>query len=240
MPSSYKVFYMISLLPHRAWILISGVDAEKFLQGQITVDVRQLAAGQSLLAAHCNPKGRIISLFRIMRYQDGFLLNLPADMLDIALSHFKKYSIFFKVTLNDVSQTLHAYGILHEPTLAGSRYAVGDTLGREYLITEENLSAITDQAWHIMDIQQVYPMVYAHSSEHYLPHFINLPLLGGVNFKKGCYTGQEIIARMEYRGQLKYHLVYEYLEQKPDDSVDACLAVDGHWHVLKIVNKEPA
>ena len=171
------------------------------------------------LAAHCNPKGRIISLFRLFKTPEGFYMNLPQDMLVIALSNFRKYSIFFKAELEDISDSFEAAGDINTRTILLNTPPTEDASER----------------WHLADIQAGLPMIYANTSEKFLPHYINLPALGGVSFNKGCYTGQEIIARMQHRGTLKYHMVYRCLNDVPqDDSLVDVVVLENEAHSLII------
>ncbi len=153
-----------------SFIKISGVDASKFLQGQITIDINDVQPHSFLLAAHCNPQGRVISLFHITRFESDYYLILPTDLSDIAFNAFKKYAVFFKLTM-----------------------------------TKENCLPFSLPT-NIGDIKNGIPQIHAVTSAMFLPHELNLPELNAVNFNKGCYTGQEIIARMHYRGKLKKHL----------------------------------
>src|SRR3990167_5001748 len=176
------------------FIQIIGIDAEKFLQGQLTCDVR-LANGASCLGAHCNPQGRIISLFILLKFNDAFYLILPRSMIDIALPALKKYAVFFKVQLSDIAD--------EKPVAA--------------------LANITDEAaWHRTNINAGIPAIYPETSGKFLPHELNLDKLGALNFDKGCYTGQEIIARMHYRGKLKTHLYRARLDSatRPQPGTD--------------------
>lgn len=146
---------------------ISGIDAKKFLQGQLTCNLEEVTESESKLGAHCNPQGRIISLFRIYLRENSYYLQMPKAIVPIAQNALKKYAVFFKVELNDASNSM------------------------------PNLTPYDGE-----DI----PLIYPETSEKFLPHEINLPARGGVSFNKGCYTGQEIIARMQYRGKLKTQL----------------------------------
>lgn len=154
-------------------ITIQGPDCDKFLQGQLTCDMREVSK-KPLLAAHCNPQGRIISLFWICRYEQGVCLTLPSDLRTIALSTLQKYAVFFKTTLENKDKL-------------------------------SDLPAICCLS-RAEKIAKGYPSIYAATSERFLPHPLGLPQWGGVSFNKGCYTGQEIIARTEHRGKVKQHL----------------------------------
>jgi len=154
------------------WLKVSGIDAKKLLQGQLTCDVDKLPPEGSL-GAHCNPQGRIISLFWLFRIDPDYYLQMPQSLVAIALKALQKYAVFYQVTLSDVSE---APEMPFKPT---DKYT---------------------------DILSTIPAIYPETSEKFLPHDLNLPLLGAVSFDKGCYTGQEIIARMQYLGKSKNHL----------------------------------
>lgn len=151
---------------------ISGADASKFLQGQVTSDVTALANGQFTLSAHCNPQGRVISLFYLIHLNENYYLLMPRDMIALTQTALKKYAVFFKSTLEDATDELETIlPQLNNPTL--------------------------------FDIHAGVPRIHPNTSGAFLPHDINLDQLGAISFEKGCYTGQEIIARMQYRGKLK-------------------------------------
>lgn len=226
-------------LSHLALISVCGLEAEKFLQGQLTCDVREVNEQQSSLGAHCNPKGRIISNFRLFRLADTYYLQLPSSMLDIAQAALRKYALFSKVTLTNASDELIKLGtsgptvesVLQKqfgslPSLADSaishndiliirlpghfsrfelvgNYTTMQTLWRQLA---ETIRPIGHNAWNLLDIVAGIPSVYPSTSELFTPHQLNYPLLKGVSFQKGCYTGQEVIARMHYLGKLKQHM----------------------------------
>jgi hypothetical protein len=145
---------------------ISGTDAKKFLQGQLTCNMEDVTS-QGHLAAHCNPQGRIISLFHIFLHQNNYYLLMPVNMVPIAIAALKKYAVFYKVGLESIP-------------LSELPFPALDTTG--------------------------IPAIYPETSGKFLPHELNLHQLNAISFDKGCYTGQEIIARMHYRGKLKKHL----------------------------------
>ncbi len=221
-------------------IHISGDDAKKFLQGQLTVNLEDMTQDNYKLSAFCNPKGRIISLFTLLLspfsdYSDYFLI-LPKSLIAPTLLSLKKYALFYKVSLNDISEdfTLAGINITHslfalelQSTLLPdfSQYSLGSHVYLKWPIPDlalglfpksENNQVLNTQkdcllkyeAWHMAEIQHGIPRLYPDTMEHFLPHDINLPHLQAVSFNKGCFTGQEIIARMHYKGQLKSHLYY--------------------------------
>jgi folate-binding protein YgfZ len=167
-----------STAPLPGLVKVKGLDSQKFLQGQLTCDVEQITETQSLLGAHCNPQGRVLFLFRLFYWLDAYYLVLPRTMVIPALTFLKKYAVFFKLTLHDASEEQEAEA-LHEKAA---------------------------QEWKYFDLSKGIPQIYPETSGLFLPHDLNLHELQGLSWDKGCYTGQEIIARMHYRGKLKNHL----------------------------------
>lgn len=269
---------MIAELSQHGLLRISGNDALKFLQGQLTCDINEITATQTRLGAHCTPQGRIISLFRLFWFQDAYYLQMPRELLSIATAALKKYAVFFKVSLEDASSDLKQVGYLGEaldtfPEAIDAAVTRADILiicvpgdvpryeiiGKEQAIDalKQQLNADTqpESVWKCLDIQNNIPAIYPATCEKFLPHEINLPKLNGISFKKGCYTGQEIIARMEYRGKLKKHLYRArveapmtpqrngdiYLQKEPTGNiVDLCQVGYNKFELLVVVSGDLA
>ncbi|PJI49154.1 MAG: folate-binding protein YgfZ [Pseudomonas sp.] len=222
-------------LNHEGILAVRGADAAKFLQGQLTCNLNYLNAEYSSLGARCTPKGRMTSSFRILAEGDGFLLAMANDLLDSQLTDLKKYAVFSKVTLSDDSAQRARFGlsgadaVLAELglTLTGEAdqvaradglIAIGLGQGRvELWVPAERAAAIADllQArlphgelndWLLGQVRAGVGQVFGATRELFIPQMINLQAVGGVSFKKGCYTGQEIVARMQYLGRLKRRL----------------------------------
>lgn len=229
---------------------VSGADAAKFLQGQLTCDVTSAANNPLRLGAHCNPQGRIVSLFRIASVSDQYFLLMPKNLIPVALSALKKYAVFFKAKLEDVSDAFKLYGSDDLSVCSGVFAKISDAPLRYLMMTEKTLSTnFHENVWKRQDIIEKIPAIYAETSGKFLPHELNLPALDAVCFKKGCYTGQEIIARMQYRGKVKTQLVAGYvksdvvLERYADvyregevcgNIVDVCEVDGGEYAVLFI------
>ena len=210
----------LSLLDHLSSLEIQGPDASKFLQGQLTCDVQDLNPGSQTLAAHCDHKGRVQSLFHLYKVSEQhFIAIMPKAILESGYELLKKYSVFSKVELHKTQWSVLA---LHHqtPKVELPLYALPFTQAASYLVTgpDEALEAYRSSlslpnlgscAWHWLSIQHGLPALDAESQGQYTPHMLNLPQLGAVSFTKGCYTGQEIVARTQYLGKLKrqlYHL----------------------------------
>jgi folate-binding protein YgfZ len=208
-------------LSHLGLLKVTGKDAHKLLQGQLTCNLDDIGK-TGLLGAHCNPQGRVLSLFRITAADDSYYLEMPAELLPIALQALKKYAVFYKVELSDAS-------------------------------TELEQSALSFNDWKTSNIEAGIPAIYASTTGKLLPHEINLPDLNAVSFNKGCFTGQEIIARMHYRGQLKKRMYRArvsskalpqpgadiYAAEGPAGTiVDSCQEADGSYQLLVVANQQ--
>ena len=229
----------ITQLNHLGILRIAGVDASRFLQGQISCDINDITATQCRYGVHCNPKGRIITFFKLLKCQDDYLLVMPKDIIEPTLTALKKYAVFYKVTLENQSDKWQLWGLdqtsainilnlndddfnddINQCIAIGSRilYPTPRTHRRYVLVNyfkdKHNLIEKLDcgspehaiQDWLQKDIESGIPTITPETMECFTPHELNLQELGALNFKKGCYTGQEVIARMHYRGQLKKHL----------------------------------
>jgi folate-binding protein YgfZ len=189
--------------------------------------VVQLDHESSTLGAHCDAKGKMWSLFRLFQYADGYALWQHASGIEVALQEIKKYSVFSKVEMT-ISPEI-SLGILGEQADALID-SITETKGdvRQFdngcavkidfkrwllLVTPDNLTAIqsqlstaaqvTEQDWDYFDIIQGLPRVVKSEQNLHIPQALNLQAVGGISFEKGCYTGQETVARAKYRGMNK-------------------------------------
>lgn len=213
-------------LSPKTLLQITGPDASKFLQGQLTADVNEVTPKQSRLTGHCNAKGRVLFTGRLLTLRENhFLLQLPPDMAEHALASLKKYAIFSKVQLS-IIKNIQQFGITGTPSpefltqfnlkipseidqvsssnenwlirVPGDRY---ELFCLKNLVAEQNFSS-----WQCLEIQNGLAWIEPSTMGEFTPHQLNFPAINAVNFKKGCYTGQEIVARMQYLGKLKEEL----------------------------------
>ena len=219
-------------------IRVTGDDAQAFLQGQLTCDMREITTTHHSLGAYCSPKGRALALFRVIACGADYILMLPRDTLEATLKRLRMFVLMSKVTLTDISQEWLVAGLtgqhLHEALTTQGLHlanesgastvadevcavrpvaAVADETPRALLIGAAgniislcktfDTRALDRDTWRLLDIRAGLPVVYAANSEAFVPQMLNLHALGGISFKKGCYTGQEVVARMYYLGKLK-------------------------------------
>ena len=155
-------------------IIVSGADAFDFLQAQLSNDLRLLDERDELLAAWCNPKGRVICILRIRRGDDGYVLILPAELAG---------SVLQRLTLFRFRSRVEFQATPASPPDLGIQGSV--------------------EEWLLDNLKSGRPEVWQAQSEAFTPHMLNLDLIGAVSFDKGCYPGQEIVARTHYRGATK-------------------------------------
>lgn len=191
------------------FIDLIGTGVSQFLKGQLTINAELLDSKTAKLAAFCNHKGRIVSLFHIAKIENGFRLVLPSSITEPTIAHIKKYSVFFDVEIScdperNVYFSLIENSVNEAAELPQSSLLIDRT---KLLFTTSNETTSTSGIlpyWQMAENN--IPWLTEQTVEQFLPHSLNLPALEAVDFKKGCFTGQEVIARMHYKGKLKQQL----------------------------------
>jgi folate-binding protein YgfZ len=209
---------------------ISGDDASSFLQGQLTNDVQLLDAGWQY-SGYCNPKGRLLALLILWRHENSFYALLDREICAAATQRMRMFVLRSDVKIENLTATVYAES--HLDTQRGNfmaREGIHHLQFDEHrlIIAEESShyqppsDLLTDQEVESANIRHGLPQINAGTAELFVPQMINLDLLNGVSFKKGCYTGQEIVARMHYLGKLKQRLfvcdIQSEAESDGDDS----------------------
>jgi len=183
-----------------------GADAARFLQGQLSADTEKLAPGASTLAGLHNAQGRVIALLALVRpTADEILAALPWELIAPVAQRLGKYLFRSKVRIIDESDSLRVLGSSAGPEAAdGAWIAWGE---RHLWLVPRGFERVDPAAslaaWEFADIAAGIPQVHAATSETFVAQMLNLDLLGAIAFDKGCYTGQEVIARAHYRGRVK-------------------------------------
>jgi folate-binding protein YgfZ len=210
-------------------ILARGADAGTFLHGQLTQDFLQLDATQARLAGYCSAKGRLQASFIAWRRDaDEVLLACSADLLASTLKRLSMFVLRAKCKLSDVSDQVALYGLAGDaalrwlgdtaPAQAWAKADRGDAQvvqlpdgagSARFLLAQPAdapapaLPPMSADHWRWLEVQSGVARIVAATAEQFVPQMVNLELVGGVNFQKGCYPGQEIVARSQYRGTLK-------------------------------------
>lgn len=203
---------MLTKLNSFTVLKFSGEKTQTFLQGQLTCDMRELSLhGAHSFAAVCDHKGRMLANFWVINWHNDFLLILPKALSEIVKNHLQKYAVFSKVIISQ-SENFFIAEVNHEITDKNSAIFIQLPSTHRYLIVaEENpfptLPINTDETdWKKNNIHDQLCILYPETSLLFTPHMIALEKLGGVSFTKGCYVGQEIVARTHYLGTSKRHL----------------------------------
>jgi len=203
------------LLDDLGAIAVRGRDRVAFLQGQLSHDISLLSPARALLAGYHTPQGRVIALARLVANEEGEIIaSLPRALVAAVIARLRKYVLRSQVSLEDVSDEWRIVGTdLQSPMRAmpTMRAALDDERALNFvphdLCSFDQESAATESAarerWRLLDVAAGLPQVYAATSETFVAQMLNLDALDGIAFDKGCYTGQEIIARAHYRGRVK-------------------------------------
>ena len=258
-----------------ALIRATGADAQAFLQGQLSNDIRAVDAGRSQLSSYSTPKGRMLAILRIFRRGDDYLLQLPGELAESVLKRLRMFVLRSKVVLEDTNGELARFGLSGAgvTVLATNLFGQlptatdgcmtrddvtilalpGPVTRLEVIAPIDKAIALWDQlatnlrptgmaAWRWLDIEAGIPNVFQQTVEEFVPQMANLELLGGVNFKKGCYPGQEIVARMQYLGQLKQRMYRAVVDTSdcPRPGEPLFTKEHGEQAAGKVVDSQPA
>ena len=197
-----------------ALLKISGTDSESFLHGQFTADIISLEKDNSRLGAWCNPKGQVICTMLIIKTDDSILILFKADQKDYVLKRLKMFVLRADVSIEDLNNEFLLLGTDEKadalPSNATS-YPFPDHQHYLYLIDkdtqlEESIQLASSDAWQKLMIEAGIPWVTEINREKFLPQMLNLDQLDGLSYQKGCYPGQEVIARLHYRGEVERRL----------------------------------
>lgn len=195
-------------------ICVTGADARSYLQGQLSLDMERLHAQRVELASCNSAQGRVQAVVWLIERSDGIVLLLPVSMVDAMVARLRKYILRAKSRIESGAARLAVYDAGMDDTLPPRSHAehegistIGWPGGRKLLIAPTGIPAVADAArqaaWRLADIRAGLPQVYPQTHEAFVAQMLNLDLLEGISFDKGCYTGQEIIARTHFRGMVK-------------------------------------
>jgi len=194
-------------LKNRSLLRVSGSDAETFLQGQLSNDISKLDALSVQLNAYCQHQGKILALFWVMRHEDSFLLSFPSDLLEVIKPRLQMFIIMSDVVIEDVTKEHIQIGSIDESNQ--ETLVINDKLS--LIITDKkdinkfNMEPI--EHWNMACVDSSLPEIFSITSEKLVPQMLNLDIDEfGVNFSKGCYPGQEVVARLHYLGSAKRRL----------------------------------
>lgn len=214
----------IAPLSHLGVIRVEGEDAAKFLHGQLTQDFALLGMDQARLAAFLSAKGRMLASFiGFKRSATEVLLVCSRDLLPPTLKRLSMFVLRAKAKLTDATNDFALYGLAGDAVPGGSQTAWTKTdTGNASLVhlyptdgqpralwvapaaaPAPTGPALDEALWRWSEVKSGVATLTTPVVEAFVPQMLNYESVGGVNFKKGCYPGQEVVARSQFRGTLK-------------------------------------
>jgi len=278
-------------LQHQALITVHGGDAEDFLQGQLTNDVRDVTESRAQQSAWCSPKGRVLTCLLVFRHRGCLTLQLPRSLLEQTIKRLRMFVLRARVTLEDAGDRWARIGIVGSGTESCLRDLAGELPGhvdevratkdvtiirlrgqrpRYEIIGDPSTiaslwnecrgvaAAAGSDAWELLDIEAGIANIVPDTSDSFLPQMVNLDRVDGVSFSKGCYVGQEIVARTQHLGRIKRRMYRAHWDGAanvaPGDTlegagdaasvkaqvVDAKAAPEGGFELLAVIPIEEA
>jgi folate-binding protein YgfZ len=227
---------VLAPLTHLGSIRAGGEEAKSFLHNQLTSDVNHLPGEGVQHAAWCSAKGRMLASFIVRRDGDDYILQLAADLVPAIAKRLQMFVLRAKVTIADVTENTVLLGlagpeaaaalsharlplpeVMKSATFADgqvvrieeNRFHIAVSVGaaaKLWLALAEKARPVGVFAWQWLDIRAALPLVSEATREQFVPQMANFERIGGVSFHKGCYPGQEIVARTQYLGKVKRHL----------------------------------
>jgi folate-binding protein YgfZ len=239
---------------------VTGADARAFLHAQLTNDIENLPPGRAALAGWCSPKGRLLASFLVVPTSRGFLLQLSRDLVPAVLKRLPMFVLRSKVNIVDASgqwKQLGVWGRAPGAEVPAGAFAVAENgsivavrMGdARFLVLASDAASfdgeqLTEDRWTLDEIRAGRPLITGATQDQFVPQMVNFDTLGAVNFQKGCYPGQEIVARAQYRGQVKRRMKLLQapagVEPKPGQEyeggtvVDAARSENG-WALLAVL-----
>lgn len=213
-----------------ALLRVHGADAATFLQGQLTQDVVGLQPSQARLSGYCSAKGRLLASFVVWRISDDeFGLLCSADLAASVRKRLTMYVLRARCRIDDASGAWSVFGLASEAATRwtnetvqpwsvrqqGDQWLIGLPAVEQtprWLLVQPNGAQVPEGpaldllAWRLLEVMSGVPRITLATTEQFVPQMVNFDLVGGVHFQKGCYPGQEVVARSHYRGTIKRRL----------------------------------
>lgn len=227
-------------------IKVEGDDRVQFLQGQLTQDINLISQNKALYAGFCNPKGRVLAFMLCYLNHESIHIQIDSSVQEFILQKLRMYILRSKVSLNLVNETFTCIGFVGSKALLAKkiqppknyldiiqsdgimimRLGIDDDryqlMGETSKINDfmklnfSEYSSMSFDDWNNLNILDGIPEIYPTTQEAFIPQSLNMDLIEGINFKKGCYTGQEIVARTHYLGRVKRRMYRVFIKSQVD------------------------
>jgi len=257
----------VTPLAHYGLLRFAGADAQSFLQGQLTCDMRQVTPANALYGGYCSPQGRLLASFVLLATPQGYLMFLPAELADAVMARLKKFVLRSQVSI-EREQSVRAIGVGGPQAVAVLGKAIGQAPARPLemvlypaatllclpgnaflaLAPAVEIESLWNSlaklalpagsaAWDWLQVRSGIPWISAATQDQFVPQMVGLDEVGGISFDKGCYPGQEIVARTHYLGEVKRRLRSGHVAEtaNPGDKL-----VSGGQSGAVVVNAAPS
>lgn len=255
-------------LSHYGLIAFAGEDAQTFLQGQTTNDVRQVGAQRAQAGALCTHQGRMLANFLLFYRNDEYLMAVPAALQASLQKRLTMYVLRSKVKVRDAREEVVRFGVFGAAAAAALSAVCGAVPEGDYAVLEaagaqlaalpggryeviaeaaratelwqalaQHCRPVGAACWEWATLRAGFPVILPATQEQFTPQMTNLEVLGGVSFSKGCYTGQEVVARTQHIGKVKRRLYLAHVGGTVQPQPGEALAGTEHGTV---VNAAPA
>ena len=210
-------------LSHLSTLSFSGSDVKDFLQGQMTQDINSISDQSYKMTSILNPKGRIIVTGLIKEFKGNIFFIISKDLSEDCVQWLSRYILRSDVKIS--IEKNYIFGLNNENQKQLFKYDENQQqlnvspismdhsrcillADDEVSLKDKSIESINESEWILSDIKRGLPILSKESSEKYIPQMINLDLLEGISFSKGCYTGQEVVARVQHRGKIKQRMFH--------------------------------
>jgi folate-binding protein YgfZ len=193
---------MIIQLTHRTLLKLTGSEVQSFLQGQLSNDINALEEGVVQLNAYCQHQGKIMALIWVMKRTDEYYLSFPKSLSAEIVKKLTMFKMMSDVTIKDVTNELLQFGVVDE--VVDGVFVINDQQSIVLVDSANEFKLSDEREWEAACIANEVPEVELATVEKFVPQLLNLDIDEvGVNFSKGCYPGQEVVARLHYLGKSK-------------------------------------
>ena len=271
---------VLTNLTHQALLKVTGSDAEIFLQGQLSSDIKDVTHTQAQMSAYCDPQGQVLALFLIFKYHGDLYLSFDGSLKEPILKRLRMFVMRADVQFTDVSDSLIQIGFAGEfgdldiqrrlSTKVKAVYETGyididgmrdvcvvkvpgpyhrynlfgpaEQMIEAWKSLRSNADLTNSYDWNLLNIAAGIPEVNIDTSGQFVAQFLNLDKLDAINFKKGCFPGQEIIARMHYRGKVTKRMFRIRFETPLDVKAGEALVLkdsNEKSHKLTVISSNP-
>ena len=218
-------------LEHLSVVEIKGDDSAEFLQGQMTQDIYSIEDSKASVTSILNPQGRIVSTAFVFKWGESFILILNNEVRDKLIAWLSRFILRSKVEITQSDDSIFGLNQEHAKELCSALNVETKDISfesdesclktieaddeRAFVICKSenfldsiSISTLKTEDWKMADINAGIPTIYKENIEKFIPQMVNLDLINGISFSKGCYTGQEIVARVQHRGNIKKRMFH--------------------------------